>query len=207
LKKEGGPAVSEHYYTSKPSTRHDVHCLDATLRGRKLKLETDAGVFSKKGVDFGSELLIETMNFSSEAKVLDVGCGYGPIGLSAALLASGGHVTMVDVNERAVELAKRNAELNQIANVTVLQSDRLEAVRGRQFDVVLTNPPIRAGKETVHSIFEQAHDALVSGGTLWVVIQKKQGAPSAWAKLESLFAEVEEVERDKGYWILKATKG
>ncbi|MEK8132694.1 class I SAM-dependent methyltransferase [Paenibacillus filicis] len=199
--------MSEHYYTSKPSARHDLHRLEETLRGHKLILETDAGVFSKKGIDFGSKLLIETMAITPNANALDVGCGYGPIGLSSALLARDGHVTMVDINERAVELARRNAVLNQIANVTVLQSDRLEAVESKKFDVVLTNPPIRAGKEIVHSIFEQAHQVLVPGGTLWVVIQKKQGAPSAYAKLESLFAAVEEVERDRGYWILKATKG
>ncbi|WP_159887901.1 class I SAM-dependent methyltransferase [Paenibacillus puerhi] len=198
--------MSEHYYTSKPSARHDLHRLEETLRGHKLTLVTDAGVFSKKGLDFGSKLLIETMAIPRDARVLDVGCGYGPIGLSAALLADRGHVTMVDINERAVELSRHNAELNRIANVTILQSDRLEEVKENVFDVVLTNPPIRAGKEVVHSIFEQAYEALAAGGQLWVVIQKKQGAPSAVAKLETLFAEVTEVERDKGYWILKAVK-
>ncbi|SDE58585.1 16S rRNA (guanine1207-N2)-methyltransferase [Paenibacillus sp. UNCCL117] len=198
--------MTEHYYSAKPGARHDLHRLEETLRGHKLMLLTDAGVFSKKGVDFGSKLLIETMSFPDNAQVLDVGCGYGPIGLSAALLAAKGHVTMVDINERAVELARQNAEANRIQNVTIMQSDRLEAVQDNRFDVVLTNPPIRAGKEIVHSIFEQACEALKPGGSLWVVIQKKQGAPSAYAKLEMLFAEVKEVERDKGYWIVQATK-
>lgn len=198
--------MAEHYYTSKPSAGHDVHRIEETLRGHKLVFMTDAGVFSKKGVDFGSRLLVETVDLAPQAKVLDVGCGYGPIGLTAALIAKQGHVTLLDINERAVSLARRNAEHNRITNVTIEQSDLLAAVEGQWFDAVLTNPPIRAGKETVHRIFEQAHEVLLEGGALWVVIQKKQGAPSAYAKLESLFSQVEEVERERGYWIIKATK-
>ncbi|MBP1153546.1 MULTISPECIES: class I SAM-dependent methyltransferase [unclassified Paenibacillus] len=198
--------MSEHYYSRKPSVEHDLHSIEEMIRGRRFVFMTDAGVFSKKGVDYGSRLLVETMAFPVDARVLDVGCGYGPIGLSAAVLAHKGSVTMVDINERAVELARQNANRNNIGNVEILQSDLLSEVKGRTFDVVLTNPPIRAGKETVHRILEQAHEVLTPGGSLWVVIQKKQGAPSAYGKLESLFARVEEVERDKGYWILKATK-
>ncbi|WP_281884005.1 class I SAM-dependent methyltransferase [Paenibacillus sp. YYML68] len=198
--------MSEHYYTSKPTAEHDLHTVEEVLRGRKLRFVTDAGVFSKKGIDFGSKLLIETMVLKPDARVLDVGCGYGPIGISAALLMTSGHVTMVDINERAIALAKLNLERNGVEQAEVLQSDKLEQVMDRQFDAVLTNPPIRAGKETVHHIFEQAYEVLVPGGDLWVVIQKKQGAPSAVKKLEELFSAVEEVERDKGYWIIKATK-
>ncbi|MGF7035857.1 16S rRNA (guanine1207-N2)-methyltransferase [Paenibacillus mucilaginosus] len=198
--------MSEHYYTEKPTTGHDLGQVEEALRGRTYAFATDAGVFSKKGVDYGSKLMIETMEFPADARVLDVGCGYGPIGLAAAAMADQGQVTMVDINERAIELAKRNAQRNSIRNVRILQSDLLAEVAGESFDVVLTNPPIRAGKETVHRIFEQAHSVLTDGGALWVVIQKKQGAPSAVAKLESIFASVEEVERDRGYWILKATK-
>ncbi len=138
--------------------------------------------------------------------MLDVGCGYGPIGLTAATLVPNGHVTMVDINERAVQLAIENAERNGITNVTIKQSDLFEQVKDDRFDVILTNPPIRAGKETVHTIFELAYEHLNEGGTLWVVIQKKQGAPSASAKIESLFGRVEEVTKDKGYRILKAKK-
>ncbi|MNZ43171.1 Ribosomal RNA small subunit methyltransferase C [compost metagenome] len=146
------------------------------------------------------------MDIADNAKVLDVGCGYGPIGLAAAKLAKQGHVTMVDVNARAVELARENASANGIRNVAILESNLYEAVKETDFDVVLTNPPIRAGKEIVHAIFEGAYERLTIGGSLWIVIQKKQGAPSAKQKLESLFAEVEEVTKDKGYRIYKAVK-
>ncbi|MNN24889.1 Ribosomal RNA small subunit methyltransferase C [compost metagenome] len=105
-----------------------------------------------------------------------------------------------------MELAKENAAANGVNNVTITESDLFSAVGNRQFDVVLTNPPIRAGKATVHAIFEGAFERLRSGGSLWVVIQKKQGAPSAKEKLETLFARVEEVTKEKGYRIFKAVK-
>lgn len=198
--------MSEHYYSRRPGVEHDLHTIEETMRGRRFVFVTDAGVFSKKGVDYGSKLLVETMALPVDARILDVGCGYGPIGLSAAVLAQKGTVTMVDINERAVELAKQNAHRNNVGNVEIMQSDLLSELKGRSFDTILTNPPIRAGKEIVHRIFDQAHEVLVPGGAIWVVIQKKQGAPSAYDKLESLFARVEQVERDKGYWIIKATK-
>ncbi|MCR8636315.1 class I SAM-dependent methyltransferase [Paenibacillus radicis (ex Xue et al. 2023)] len=196
----------EHYYSQKPTTAHKAHTIEESLRGRKYTFVTDAGVFSKRGVDYGSKVLIEALDIPDKAEVLDVGCGYGPIGFAAAGLAVRGKVTMVDINERAVELAKQNAQRNQITNVEILQSDMLGAVINRNFDVVITNPPIRAGKETVHRIFEQAYEVLNAGGSLWIVIQKKQGAPSAFAKLESLFAKVTEVTKDKGYRVIRAIK-
>ncbi|MBA2940752.1 class I SAM-dependent methyltransferase [Paenibacillus sp. CGMCC 1.16610] len=198
--------MSEHYYTQRPTVKHDVNVAQEELRGRKYTFLTDAGVFSKKGVDYGSKHLIETMQLKEDAKVLDVGCGYGPIGLSAAAMCPKGHVTMVDINERAIELSTENARRNGITNVSILQSDLLEQVKEQRYDVVLTNPPIRAGKEVVHRIFTDAYDCLVDGGAIWVVIQKKQGAPSAMKKLESIYSEVVEVSKDKGYKILKATK-
>lgn len=198
--------MSQHYYSQQPEARHDRRSIDTELRGKRLRFTSDAGVFSKGDIDYGSRVLIEAMEIPEDAKVLDVGCGYGPIGLSAAQLASKGHVTMIDINSRAVELARENAQHNGIRNVTVMESDVLSAVQGQTFDVILTNPPIRAGKSVVHAIFEQAYDHLNEGGCLWVVIQKKQGAPSAAAKLESMFPVVEEVGKDKGYRILKAQK-
>lgn len=198
--------MSEHYFSNRPEAEHDEREFTFDLRGRTFRFVTDAGVFSRDRVDFGSVLLIETMEFSPDARVLDVGCGYGPIGLTAAFLAPSGHVTMIDVNERAVSLAKRNAERNGISNVTILVSDLYEQVRGQTFHVILTNPPIRAGKDTVHRIFTEGYDLLADGGELWVVIQKKQGAPSALKKLQEVYREVEEVERKKGYSIFRAKK-
>lgn len=197
---------NQHYYSNQPVTEHKRRELETVLHGSKFKFISDAGVFSKSGVDYGSKVLIEALDIPSQASVLDVGCGYGPIGLTAAKLAKDGHVTMIDINSRAVELAKENARLNGINNVTILESDLFESVQGKEFDIVITNPPIRAGKETVHRIFELAYEHLRDRGELWIVIQKKQGSPSAKAKLESLFSRVEEVTKDKGYRIFKAVK-
>ncbi|MGO4548954.1 class I SAM-dependent methyltransferase [Paenibacillus sp. 2TAB23] len=199
--------MSNHYYSQSPDVKHNRQVHEVSLRGFSFRFMTDTGVFSKSGVDYGSQVLIDALEINTDANVLDVGCGYGPIGLTSAKLAEQGHVTMIDINERAVQLSKENAKLNQIANVTVLQSDLFEAVIGKTFDVIVTNPPIRAGKTVVHRIFEEGFELLEPGGCMWVVIQKKQGAPSAKAKLESLFADVEEVTKDKGYRIFRAVKG
>jgi 16S rRNA (guanine1207-N2)-methyltransferase len=198
--------LTEHYYSAKPTVAHELNQIQIRLRGKDFTFVTDAGVFSKKEIDFGSKLLIETMVINRTDSVLDVGCGYGPIGLSAAVLADQGRVTMIDINERAVLLSRDNAKRNGLSNVTVLQSDLLAQVAAYKFDCILTNPPIRAGKVVVHQIFSQAYTALAPGGHLWVVIQKKQGAPSAFTKLEAIFGNVQEVIKDKGYRIFKATK-
>ncbi len=198
--------MNEHYYTQQPTVKHQQRILNVVLRSRELSFVVDSGVFSKKTIDYGSRFLIETMNFATDAKVLDVGCGYGPIGLSAALLCPNGHVTMLDINERAVELSKINAVRNKINHVTVLQSDTLNKVDDQYFDAILTNPPIRAGKEIIYRIFTQSLERLNVGGSFWTVIQNKQGAQSAKAKIQSIFHSIEVVDKSKGYIVMKATK-
>jgi 16S rRNA (guanine1207-N2)-methyltransferase len=199
--------MSEHYYSRTQKVESDPKFWDFTLRSHIFRFKTDNGVFSKREVDFGSRLLIESFIMPKvEGHVLDVGCGYGPIGLSLAKEFSNRIVHMVDVNERAIELAKENASLNKITNVDIYESDRLLNVRGDTFAAILTNPPIRAGKQTVHDIFEQSFEHLVPNGELWIVIQKKQGAPSALEKLKTLFSDVETVDKAKGYFIIKAKK-
>ncbi|PLR96358.1 class I SAM-dependent methyltransferase [Bacillus sp. T33-2] len=199
--------MSEHYYSRSPETASDPVYWDFTLRGNKFRFKTDSGVFSKKEVDFGSRLLIDTFELpENHGRILDVGCGYGPIGLSIAKAYPDTFVHMVDVNERALSLAKENAQLNNIQNVHVYESDRLTGVSEKEFMAIVTNPPIRAGKKVVHEIFEQSSHHLLPGGELWVVIQKKQGAPSAIDKLNGLFGQVDVVEKKKGYFIIKAKK-
>ncbi|MBO7747525.1 class I SAM-dependent methyltransferase [Paenibacillus sp. MWE-103] len=198
--------MSDHYYTQSPGTKHDRQQLETVLRGHKLRFVTDAGVFSKTGIDFGSRVLIEAVEFGERDRILDVGCGYGPMGISAAKLAPAGQVTMIDINERAVALANENIRLNGISNAAAMQSDLFERVLDRTFDAIITNPPIRAGKEVVHRIFEDGAALLNPGGFMWVVIQKKQGAPSAEAKLKAVFGNVEEVTKEKGYRIYRARK-
>ncbi|MED3561246.1 class I SAM-dependent methyltransferase [Bacillus xiapuensis] len=199
--------MTEHYYSRSQKVESDPKYWDYTLRKHLFRFKTDNGVFSKREVDFGSRLLIEAFELPDvEGFILDVGCGYGPIGLSLAQSYPEKMVHMVDVNARAIELAKENAVLNQLQNVEIYESDRLTAVKVNNFAAVLTNPPIRAGKKIVHDIFEQSHERLAAGGELWIVIQKKQGAPSAIEKLKELFAEVETINKSKGYFVIKAKK-
>jgi 16S rRNA (guanine1207-N2)-methyltransferase len=199
--------MSQHYYSRTQKVESDPKYWDYTLKNHLFRFKTDNGVFSKREVDFGSRLLIESFIMPEvQGFVLDVGCGYGPIGLSIAKDNRERTVHMVDVNDRAIELAKENAQFNRIENIVIYESDRLLNVKESNFAAILTNPPIRAGKKTVHEIFEQSFEHLVPHGELWVVIQKKQGAPSALEKLNTLFSEVETIDKSKGYFIIKAIK-
>lgn len=191
------------YYAENPDAAHDIHELRVELLGQKMTFLTDAGVFSKKIVDFGSQLLLKCLEVNQGETVLDVGCGYGPLGLSLAK-AYGVQATMVDINTRALDLARRNAEKNN-AKATIFQSNIYEQVEGH-FDHVISNPPIRAGKQVVHEIIEKSKDFLETSGDLTIVIQKKQGAPSAKSKMECVFGNCEILKKDKGYYILRSVK-
>ena len=199
--------MTNHYYSQNPEVGSDPQHFTFDLRGHSFRFKTDHGVFSKKEVDFGSRVLIDAFEPAGvEGPVLDVGCGYGPIGLSLAKEFPERKVHMIDVNERALSLASENAKANGIGNVEIYRSDRFDQVEEKKFSAILTNPPIRAGKETVHAIFTESAEHLAENGELWVVIQKKQGAPSAMEKMEELFSNVEVVVKKKGYYILRSVK-
>lgn len=195
-----------HYYTSNLETKSNVQKFTVTLRGEPLTFYTDHGVFSKQAIDFGTRLLIESYEYqANHRKLLDMGCGYGPIGISLAKKFSNLWVDMVDVNERALELCERNRLENGIENGRVFYSDLYAKIEDT-YDVILTNPPIRAGKNIVHRIFEEGYHYLNKNGELWVVIRKQQGAPSAKKKLEEIFGNCTVVTRDSGYYVLKSVK-
>ena len=191
------------YYAENPDAAHDIHELRVELLGHKLTFLTDAGVFSKKMIDFGSQLLLKCLEVEKGERVLDVGCGYGPLGISL-VKAYGVQATMVDINNRALDLARQNAERNKV-EATIFQSNIYEQVEGK-FDHVISNPPIRAGKQVVHEIIEKSMDFLEDDGDLTIVIQKKQGAPSAKSKMEDVFGKCEIIKKDKGYYILRSVK-
>ena len=200
--------MADHYFTNKPNTESEQSAWTYKLRGHTFKFVTDLGVFSKKTVDFGSRLLIETIDLDTmvEGDILDVGCGYGPMGLSLAKEDSERTVEMVDVNERALGLAKQNASNNRIGNVKIHVSDIYQQVEGDSFAAIISNPPIRAGKKVVHEILTGSFPRLKSQGTVTIVVQKKQGAPSAKEKMEETFGNAKVITKDKGYWIIQSTK-
>lgn len=203
-----------HYYDSQPESTHRQKTIEVRFGGVDLSFETDSGVFSRNQLDFGTTLLIETVltdvrqsGHPMHGRLLDLGCGYGPVGIAFKRLFPALSVVMIDINSRAVELARRNASVNQIRYADIREGDGFAAIQpDERFDTILTNPPIRAGKKTVYAFFEGALDHLSEGGILYVVIQKKQGAPSAQAKLNELFGHCDVIERKAGYHILRCRK-
>ena len=199
--------MTNHYYSEHPETAHEFDEWAFELRGKIFQFVTDSGVFSRETVDYGSRVLIDAFDWAQlpEGKILDVGCGYGPIGLSLAY-ASERFVEMVDINARAVDLAQGNAKRNRIKNVAIYQSNIYEEVTETDYAAIVSNPPIRAGKKVVHEILTGAYPRLRTGGTLTIVIQKKQGAPSAQKKMQETFGNAEIVIKDKGYYIIRSVK-
>ena len=195
----------DHYFSPEPHSASDKRQLTARLGGREFAFRTDAGVFSHRFIDRGTRLLISALPLPLEGDVLDWGAGYGPIGIVAAALSPEARVVMVEINERAAALAAQNAELNGVANAEVLVGDAFEVLGNRRFDVVLTNPPIRAGKRVVSSLVRDARTRLRPGGALWLVARTQAGAKSYFALLQELFPAAERVGMRGGYRLYRAS--
>ncbi len=195
--------MTNMYYEKNPTADHDIHELRVRLLDTPMTFLTDAGVFSKRMVDYGSQVLLSTLDLEPDKTLLDVGCGYGPLGLTLGKVF-GVQATLIDINSRALDLARANAEKNQV-KTRIFQSNIYEEVEGN-FDYIVSNPPIRAGKSVVHEIIKGAFRHLEDQGSLTIVIQKKQGAPSAKAKMEEVFGNCQILKKDKGYYILESVK-
>ncbi len=195
--------MNDHYYTRVPGSASRPVACEYTYRGIPLSFMTDAGVFSKGEVDTGTRLLLEALPEEMHGEILDLGCGWGVIGIAAARRWPDCRVTMADVNTRALELSRENAKRNDAA-VSCVESDGMEALAGRTFDAVITNPPIRAGKQVIYRMFADAAGSLAPGGALYLVIRKQQGAESCVKYLGTLFGEVEKLEKSGGFWVLRA---
>ena len=196
-----------HYYSK---TQEDLESKPSqytfNFRNNQFIFHTDSGVFSKDYIDYGSFVMLKTFEPNNlEYPILDMGAGYGPIGIVISKLYNK-KLIMCEINERAYNLNIKNINQNNATLATVYHSDLFEKITDMKFSSVITNPPIRAGKQVVYAIYDGAYEHLVSGGELWVVIQKKQGAPSSKDHLTELFGNCEIVEKDKGYYILKCVK-
>ncbi len=190
------------YFTNEnlPSNVKSTFCV---VKGHKFTFLTDNGVFSKDGLDFGSRLLLESIPLDEVgAKVLDMGCGYGTIGIIINKLTD--HVVdMVDVNLRAMHLARRNAKENDCSNINIFESNCYQNITSK-YNTIITNPPIRAGKKIVYEILMSAKKYLEQDGNLFLVIRKEQGAKSIISDLEKEY-NVEILEKKKGFFVLKCT--
>lgn len=207
--------MANMYYAQNPNCLSEEKTLEYEAAGQTVRLITDHGVFSGSRVDFGTDLLIRTLVREENAlsgapeSVLDLGCGYGVVACLLGKIWPSSAFTLVDVNERAMELARRNLQKNGVPKSEVISREKLDlSTDGAHtaFDVIATNPPIRAGKETVQGFFSLSYERLKKGGRLYVVIQKKQGAESAFRFLEGLFGRTETVERSAGYHIIQCIK-
>ena len=194
--------MADHYYTASPQSAHDERRIEVRALGQTLRFVTDAGVFSRDGLDKGTELLLGALP-EPAGRVLDLGCGWGAVGAILGAKYPGLELTLTDVNARTADLARRNLAENGV-RAEVLCGDGFEKVTG-QFDLIVTNPPIRAGKQLIYDLFARARDFLAPGGALYLVIRKQQGAPSALKFLREIYASAEVVDRGGGFWVIRAS--
>lgn len=192
-----------HYFTDNSEMRSELRTIQYENKGKVFTFFSDLGVFSKDKIDYGSRVLVETILNHQEkvSSILDVGCGYGFIGIVLAKFFLS-PVVMVDVNARAVHLAEKNVKDNQVQG-EVLLSDGYDQVKS-QFDLIVTNPPIRAGKSVVLKILRDASHFLNDKGKLWFVIRKDQGVKSIMKEIENLY-HLEVMEKSKGFYVVLAT--
>lgn len=192
-----------HYFVNDDSLKSEKRNLYFNFKGFSFRFSSDNGVFSKNEIDEGSEILLTAfLNSEKRGRTLDVGAGVGVIGITIAKVADS-EVDMLEINKRAVGLCEENIILNGVSNCKVYESDIYEKANGR-YDVVISNPPIRAGKKVVFEILEKAKEYLSEQGELWVVIRKNQGADSAKKKMIEVYGNCEIVKRDSGFYILKS---
>lgn len=190
-----------HYFENDENLKSEEKEKTVVINDTKLKFITDNGVFSKKGLDFGTRTLLESLDISSiYGKVLDFGCGYGPIGIYIKKKTNT-QVTMLDINKRSVELAKKNALINNV-NVNVIESDMYSEIKGK-YNYIISNPPIRIGKTNLYKILFDAKKYLEKNGKLIIVVNKDQGAKSLIKDLETEY-KVEVLKKNKGFYVISA---
>ncbi|MGN1343106.1 MAG: class I SAM-dependent methyltransferase [Traorella sp.] len=195
-----------HYFTDNRELAKNRKELSFRFSCFNLTFVSDNGVFCKNYIDEGSIVLLEVLYKQQlKDKILDVGCGYGTIGITLKKCFPSSHVDMIEINPRAIELAQFNAQKNQ-CDVHIFESDIYSNVSDCDYTDIVTNPPIRTGKKVIYKIFKEAYDHLVDKGFLWVVIRKNHGAISAKKYIESIFGNCEIIKKDKGYYVLKSQK-
>lgn len=187
-----------HYFTNE-NLVSDIKKFDIEINKQKFVFSTDNGVFSKGELDFGSYLLIKNILPIVSGKILDLGCGYGPIGITLNKI-TGSEVLMVDVNRRAVHLAKMNIKENHLSNIDAVVSDGLSEINDK-FNYIVSNPPIRVGKEKLYELVYSCKEKLLPNGEIYLVIRKQQGANSFINDMKKLF-DVKIVDKAKGFFII-----
>ncbi|MEM3699558.1 MAG: class I SAM-dependent methyltransferase [Candidatus Bathyarchaeia archaeon] len=195
-----------HYFQEHPKSKLKLGKICTNLRGIPFQFLTASGVFSKKRVDLGTRLLIESMILPEKGYVLDIGCGYGAVGIAAAIFSPHLKVFMVDVNERAVWLAKQNIKINNAKNAEVKQSNLYESVKNLTFDCILSNPPVSAGMKTVKAIIGEAPKHMAQKALFQIVVKSKIGGKNFQNFLYETFGNVNILARKSGYRVFISEK-
>lgn len=192
-----------HYFTNEENLKSEIEKVIAEINGIPFYFYTDNGVFSKGELDFGTELLLKNFKYDNpnNKTLLDIGCGCGPIGIYASHL--GFAVDMSDVNKRAIHLSKMSLK-EQNLNANVFESDAYKNITNK-YDYIVSNPPIRVGKEKLYEIVMNAKEHLKNGGSLWIVVRKQQGAESMVRDMKNAYKTVEVIAKKKGFFIIKAS--
>ena len=190
-----------HYFTNNEDLKENIQKVEVDINGIRYYFYTDNGVFSKGELDFGTELLLKMFKYNrtEDKKALDIGCGCGPIGLYLSKL--GFSVDMTDVNLKAINLSKRSIE-EQGIEANVFESDAYLNINNK-YDYILSNPPIRVGKEKLYEILMNSKNYLNKDGEFWIVVRKKQGAESIIKDMSNVYNSVQVIHKKKGFYILK----
>ena len=200
-----------HYFSEKPEIKSEKKTIKYTIQNKKFEFITDNGVFSKSKVDFGTDLMLNEFlkkNRGLEVekiKILDIGCGYGVVSVVLKSFYPEISITLSDVNERALELSEENLKKYDINDYHIIKSDAFEKIT-EKFNVILSNPPIRAGKDIIFKIYSEAYEHLNENGKFYCVIQTKHGAKSTQKKLMEIFGNCDTVTIDGGYRIFLSKK-
>ncbi|MFB3890245.1 MAG: class I SAM-dependent methyltransferase [Candidatus Bathyarchaeia archaeon] len=198
--------MTEHYYAEHPRSKAKFGLVQTRLRSKPFEFVTASGVFSAKRVDPGTRLLIESMILPEKGCVLDIGCGYGAVGIAAASFNPGLRVVLTDVNRRAILLTRENLERNRVANAETRQGSLYKPVQDLCFSSVLSNPPVSAGMRTVEGIIRGAPEVMECGATFQMVVQSKIGKKTLPQALIEVFGNFRVLARESGYRVLLAEK-
>lgn len=194
-----------HYYITDNNLKNEYRTFKYTYKNNLLEFTSDLGVFSKDRVDFGTNVLLNSLpDLKQYNSLLDVGCGVGVIGITLSKTYPNLNTLMIDVNERCIELANKNSANNKTKAQAIL-SNLYENIINK-YDIIISNPPIRAGKKVVFGVVEGAYNTLNDKGEIYVVIQKKQGAESLLKRMNEVFSNAEVIKKEKGYYIIKSIK-
>lgn len=197
--------MQEHYYTEKPKSKLVLFKISAILRNKRFEFFSATGLFSQKKVDLGTELLINDCEIKNNWDVLDLGCGYGAVGISMKKLFPTINIFMTDINQRAVKISKKNAELNNV-NVEIMHGNLFEAFENKKFNTILINPPQTAGKDICFRMIELSKDFLKEDGLLQLVARHNKGGSSFENKMQQVFNNVTTISKKSGYRIYVSYK-